>query len=281
MKINSTSLAITIMLLLGAVSLIVSIGYNSSVLAFIGLGLVFWGAILFYVRPEEYTKRVIMEAVLSPSLTALCQMIRELGYKGDPTYLPPKYFADPETTKIYISKYKRRKLPTPEQAHLYETWPLTRATLVMLITPPGIELSRLLEKSLGTSFVETDLKDLEQNLPKLFIENLEIAENLELQAESDVAQRKEDDSVSPNGMKREDAAMESTMVHAKITKPVYRITFKVAEESSQTADLIGDPICSAIAIAITKATGKPVRITDTKRSEDGSTLEANYKILEE
>jgi hypothetical protein len=41
------------------------------------------------------------------------------------------------------------------------------------------------------------------------------------------------------------------------------------------------PVCSAIAIAITKATGKPVRITDTKNSEDGNTIEASYEIIEE
>jgi hypothetical protein len=43
-RINSTGLAIATMLLPGTISLIASIGYNSSILAFIGLGLVFWGA---------------------------------------------------------------------------------------------------------------------------------------------------------------------------------------------------------------------------------------------
>ena len=262
------------MLLLGTISLIASISYNSSILAFIGLGLVFWGAVLLYIRPEEYTKKVLLEAALSPSLATLNQMIRELGYRGDTTYLPPKYFANPETTKIYISKYKDTSLPTPEQVQKYENQPIARTTQGMLLTPPGIQLSKLLEKSLGTSFIKIDLKNLQQNLPKLFIENLEIAENLELQAENDVTQRKEDYPASPTQMK-------STTVHAKITKPIYGDIFKEAEEPSQITVSIGCPICSAIAIAITKATGKPVRIVDTKRSEDGNTIEASYEIIEE
>lgn len=260
-RINSTGLAIVTMLLLGTISLIASIGYNSSVLAFIGLGLVFWGAVLLYIRPEEYTKKVLLEAALSPSLTTLNQMIRELGYKGDATYLPPKYFANPETTKVYISKHKHRSLPTPEQTQKYENQPIARTTQGMLLTPPGIQLSKLLEKSLGTTFIRTDLKNLQQNLPRLFIENLEIAENLEIRAEDDMTK--------------------STTIHAKITKPFYADTFKEAEEPSQLTGSIGGPICSAIAIAITKATGKPVRITDTKSSEDGNTIEASYEIIEE
>jgi hypothetical protein len=281
MTLNSTSLAIVTMLLLGVISLIASIGYNSSILAFIGLGSVFWGAILLYIRPEEYAKKVLLEAGLSPSLTTLYQMIQELGYKGDTTYLPPKYFTNPETTKVYISKYKRRRLPTPEQTQLYENQPLARTTLGILITPPGIELSKLLEKSLGTSFTKTDLKNLQQNLLKLFIENLEIAENLELQAENDRTQRKEDYPSSPTRMERARARRKSTTVHAKITKPIYGTIFNEAEEPSQITSSIGCPVCSAIAIAITKATGKPVRIIDTKSSQDGSILEASYKILEE
>ena len=273
-RIKPTTLATVTMLLLGTISLIAAISYDSLILAFIGLGLAFWGAILLYIRPEEYTRKALLEAALSPSLTTLNQMIQELGYKGDTTYLPPKYFKNPETTKLYISKYKNGTLPTPEQTQLYEDQHITRTTQGMLLTPPGIQLAELLEKSLGKSFTRTDLKNLQQNLPKLFMENLEIAENLELQAENDTTQNKEDHQASP-------AQTKNTTIHAKITRPIYGTTLKEAEEPSQTAAPIGCPVCSAIAIAITKATGKPVRITETKSSEDINTVEASYEIIEE
>jgi hypothetical protein len=249
-----------IMLTMGTIALVVSAISMSTILAFIGLGLVFWGAILLYIRPEEYTKRGFLEAALSPSLTTLNQMIQVFSYEGDVTYLPPKYFADPETTKIYISKHKNTSLPTPEQTKKYENQPVARTTQGMLLTPPGVQLSRLLEKSLGTTFIRIDLKDLQQSLPRLFIESLEIAENLEIRAEDDITK--------------------STIIHAKITKPFYADTFKEAEEPSRLIGSIGDPICSAIAIAITKATSKPVRIKDNKRSEDGNIIEASYEIIE-
>jgi hypothetical protein len=65
-----------------------------------------------------------------------------------------------------------------------------------------------------------------------------------------------------------------------MTKPIYETVFKEAEEYSQITSFIGCPLCSAIAIAIAKSTGKPVRITDIKSFDDSNTLEASYKILE-
>jgi hypothetical protein len=262
------------MLLLGTISLITSIGCNSSILAFIGLGLVFWGAILLYVKPEEYARKTLVEALLSPSLTTLNQMIQDLGYKGDATYLPPKYFANPENTKIYISQYKHTNLPTPEQIQNYENQTMARTTQGLLITPTGIQLSKLLEESLGTSFIKTDLKSLKEKLPKLFIEDLEIAENLEVQEENDPTERKEYKTASGTQMK-------NTTIRAKITKPIIGNLSTVPEVPSELVSSIVSPICSVIAIALTKASGKPVQITDIKSSEDDNTLEATFEVIED
>jgi len=271
-RINLVSSASVTMLLLGTISLVASIGYNSSTLAFIGLGLVFWGAVLLYIKPEEYARKTLLEPALLPSLTTLNQMILELGYKGDATYLPPKYFTDPETTRIYVSKYKYTSLPTPEQIQPYENQPVAQTAQGLLLTPPGFELSKLMEKSLGKSFIKTDLESLQQNLPKIFIEDLEIAENLELQ--TDTFNTKE-------GATAYVTQVRNTTVHATITKPFIRNKLEEAEQTSQITSSILSPICSAIAIAITKATGKPVRITDTMSSEDGNVMEASFEILEE
>jgi hypothetical protein len=273
-KFGLTPIGITVLalLLLGAVSLTVSIGYDSSILAFIGLGLIFWGAILLYIKPEQNVSKTLLEATLSPSLTTLNQMIQDLGYKGDTTYLPPKYFANPDTTKIYISKYKNTSLPTPELIQPYENQPVTRTTQGLLITPPGIQLSKLMEKSLGTTFIKTDLKDLEQKLPKIVIEDLEIAENIEIQEENNPTNGKEDPAVSSTETK-------NILINTKITKPIYKDVFK-DDDSSQIAGTIGSPVCSAIAVALTRATGKPVRITNTRSSEDGNTIEVTYMIIE-
>ena len=272
-KLRPVASAIAAMLLIGTISLILSLGYDSSTLAFIGLGLIFWGTILFYIKPEQHAKEVFQEAALSLSLITLNQMIRELGYKGDATYLPPKYFTNPETTKIWISRFNQTSLPTPDLIQSYENRPVIRTAQGLLITPPVDQLSKLMEKSLGTTFIKTDFKNLQQKLPRLFIEDLEIAENLEIQEENNPTNTKENPA--------SDTEMKNTIIHAKITKPIYRDTFRSAEDPSQTASPISDPLCSAIAIALTKATGKPVRITNTKSTEKVDTIEATYTIIED
>lgn len=271
-RISLIHAAITAMLTLGATAILTSIAYTSSVLAFIGLGLIFWGAILLYIKPEEYTKKVLLEAALSPSLTTLNEMIQEFAYKGDATYLPPKYFTHPGTTKIYVPKRKDASLPTPEEIQKYENQPVARTTQGLLLTPPGTQMARLLEKSLGTSFIVMNLENLQRKLPKHFIENLEIAENLEIQVENNKTGKKTDGTTSPLPMKN--------TIHAKITKPIYGNKFNETRDPQQSNVLIGCPISSAVAIAITKAAGKPVRITDLKNSEDGNILEASYEIIE-
>jgi amino acid permease len=47
------------LIILGALSLAISITYESQTLAFIGLGLLFWGAILLFIQPEKYIKKVL------------------------------------------------------------------------------------------------------------------------------------------------------------------------------------------------------------------------------
>ncbi|MCJ7424827.1 hypothetical protein MUP01_11265 [Candidatus Bathyarchaeota archaeon] len=273
-KNSLAGFAIVAMLVLGTISLVVSISYDSSILALVGLGLCFWGVLLLYITPEEFTRKILQEVSLSPALTTLNLMIQELRYKGNPTYLPPKYFTSPETTKVYVSKRKGANLPTPEQIQEYKDQPVARTKQGMLFTPPGIQLSKLLERSLGKSFIRTNLKGLQQNLPRLFIENLEIAENLEMQVEDDLTRRKEDHHTSQTPTK-------NTIIHVRIAKPFCADISQEAEIPLSSVALVGDPISSAIAIALTKATSKPIRIMDTKNSEDGNVLEATYETIEE
>ena len=125
------------LLCVGAAALITSIVYVSSLLAFIGLGLVFWGAILLYIQPEEYIKKVLLDATVLSSLATLNQVILELDYRGKATYLPPKYFEDPEANKLYISKREDSKLPSLEEILKQESQFFIRSPHGLLLTAPG------------------------------------------------------------------------------------------------------------------------------------------------
>ena len=255
-KIDLTKLVCYLLTSAGVTALAFSINYNSSILAFIGLGLIFWGVILFYIRTENYIKETLLDKTTLPSLTNLNQIIRELGYKGKGVYLPPKYFKGFESSKVYISASGDIKLPPPEKTQDEEDKMFIKNPNGALITPPGIELKRLFEKTLGTSLTRVDLQYLEQNIPKLLVEDLEIAQEAEIETRND-------------------------KVFVKIKNSVYQSICKEAQKLSNIYRSLGCPLCSAIACALAEATGKSVVIEKEQTSEDDKTIEIEYRLLEE
>lgn len=257
----------------GAAVLIASVIYVSQILAFIGLSLVFWGALLLYIQPEEYTKKALLDATALTSLATLNQIMQELNYKGKAIYLPPKYLKDPEANKIYIPKQKDGKPPTPELILKHQSQFFIKNPQGILLTPPGAQLTKLFEKTLETSFTKTDLQYLQENMPKLFVEDLEIAEDIEIETKNRKAAKEITDPVSLIGTARD-------TIHVKITNSILQGIWKEDRKLSYICGTIGCPICSAIACALTKATGKPITIERIQPSEDGKIIEADYRVLE-
>ncbi|MDH5266431.1 MAG: hypothetical protein OEW62_01990 [Candidatus Bathyarchaeota archaeon] len=259
-----------ILLVFGTLSLILSIFYEHVILAFIGLGLTFWGALLLFIRPGKYVKEKLLNTTTLPTLADINQILAELEYQGKPTYLPPKYFTNPETCQIYIPKDKNTTLPTPQETKKHENKIFLKNPEAALIIPPGLSLSKLFEKTTGKSFTKTDIEHLQQNLPKIFIEDLEIAENIEIQTKPSKTAKKLTDAVAL-------IHLQTGTIHAKITNSVYTDTCKETETLPHIHAAIGCPICSAIAIAITKATRKPVTIE--KEQTNGRNIDTEYRII--
>ncbi|MGB9959784.1 MAG: hypothetical protein ACPLKQ_04615 [Candidatus Bathyarchaeales archaeon] len=259
MRKNNLNFAKTsgfITLALGAASLIASILYNSQILAFIGLGLTFWGVILTYIQTEEYVKGSLLPATCLSALETLNKIMEELGYKEKAIYLPPKYLADPEANKAYIPKNRESPMPTPEQTQGKENRVFLQNPQSIILTPPGSELTKLFEKTLETSFTKLDLQNLQLNLPKLLIEDLEIAQNL-------------------------DVTVENNKVTVTVENSAYQSLTKEAAKLSKLYESLGCPLSSAIACAIAKATGKPVTIEKQQIIDENKALKIEYLLIEE
>lgn len=238
----------------GITALALAVIYESSILGFTGLGLVFWGAILLYIRPEKYVKQILLGNSTMSALEGLDEMLVELGYRGKAVYLPPKYLRDFESSRVYIGAGERFELPPPEDMHVLEERRLSKNPAGILLTPPGAELTRLFEETLGTSFSRVDSKYLEQKLPNLLIEELETAQGVEIETNED-------------------------LIHVRIQNMIYKDMCLETAQLSNTS--LGCPLCSAIACAIAKATGKPVIIEKEKRSPDGGSTDIEYRLLQE
>lgn len=256
-----------ILISIGASILIFSLILDSQTLAFIGLSSLFWGALLFYIQPEEYTKQVLLDSITPPSLETLGQMIEELDYKGKAIYLPPQYLKDPGKNKAYLPKRQNEQLPEPELFLNQQNTLFIKNPKGLLLTPPGAELTRLFEKRLGKSFLQMDLKAFKQNLSRLFVDDLEIAENLDIQIES---------SKHFNGK----MGKKYGTFNIKISNLTFRDLVKGNIKLTKLYDTIGSPICSAIACALTKITGRPLIIATIQSSKNGKIIEYTYKIEE-
>jgi len=239
----------------GFIALALSINYASSILAFIGLGLVFWGGLLFYIRPERYVKGTLLDKMSVPPLVSLNEIITELGYKSKGVYLPPKYFADFESVKVYFSTEDNSKLPTPKEIQKNENRTFLRNQGGMLITAPGYELAKLFEKTLGTDFTRTNLQYLEKSIPRLLVD-LEIVQKAEIH------------STGNN-------------INVRIEGSMTRSVCEEIRKLSNVCGSLGCPLCSSIALALTKAAGKPLIIDKDVTSEDGRTIEITYHLLDE
>jgi hypothetical protein len=249
----------------GAASLGISIIIVSQTLALIGLGLIFWGAILLYIQPEEYAKKVLLDAAMPVSFETLYQIINELGYRGKSIYLPPKYLRDPGTNKVYLPKRPEEMLPDPNLILKHENQIFLNNPEAILFTPPGAQLTGLFEKRLGISFTQADPQYLKQNLPKLLIEDLEIAEDLEIE-------------IKPSEFSTGKIGTNYGTAHVRITNSIFKNMLKENAKLSQICGTIGTPISNAIACALTKVTGRPLIIGDIRSYEDGNVIEVTYKI---
>jgi len=242
------------LLICGIFALACSVIFTSSILAFIGLSLTFWGVLLLYLTQEKYVKFRLLDSTVIPSLEALAKIIKELDCKGKAVYLPPKYLKDFKSGMLYIPKKQEVRIPTVGEVSEEKTF--SKNPNGLCIAPSGLTLTNLFERELGTDFVRVDLQYLQNNLPKILVENLEIAQDLEIN-------------------------LEGSLVQLKLTESIYKDLCKKTRTFPNICNSLGCPLSSSIACALSRTTGKPIIIEKTECSEDGKTINVQYRILEE
>lgn len=240
-----------VLLLFGLASLITSAYYASYVLAFIGLGLVFWGTLFLYIR---FTKYVKLDLLTAASISSLYNIERILALtqtdvKG--IYLPPKNLQDYTSSLVFIPTKPNQPLPKSVQTSLLELQ--SKNPVGLVLTPPGLALSKLFEKELKRSFTETSLQELQSRLPELF-EELQITKNLTLETNDD-------------------------RITVKISNHIFKDLAKETERLPRTLQAVGSPLSSALACVFAKATGKPVTIEKEETTPKGTTT-IQYSTLE-
>lgn len=165
-------------------------------------------------------------------------------------YLPPNFIGDFESSIVFIPLQPGQPLPKPEDVREEN---MSSNRNFILITPPGLGVSKLFEKELNVSFTKTGLDFVRRNLPAVLVDNMELAQSANLQIQNDI--------VTLELMENE----------------LYEIC-QETENLPRTHDQIGCLLSSAVACVLAKASGKVVTIQKDESSKDGKTTKIEYKL---
>jgi hypothetical protein len=251
-----TRLAGYVVTFVGVAVLVGSMVFSSSVWAIIGLVLVFWGVMFFFLKPTSFVKADLLDSASYSLLENVHRLVSEFGLKGKGVYLPPRYLKDLSSGLVYVSAKDEVYTPTLNEVEEAEDRIFLKNPNGVCLVPSGVALVNLFEKELGTSFGRVDLDYLERNLPKVIIEDLEIAKDLEL-------------------------SVEDRRVHVRMKDPIYKDLCDEERRLSRVCGVFGCPLCSSIACALARASGKSIVIDGNEFSQDGKVMDIYYRILEQ
>ncbi|MBS7646641.1 hypothetical protein KEJ24_02215 [Candidatus Bathyarchaeota archaeon] len=242
----------------GVLCLVGAILKDSNVLAFIGLGLTFWGALFFFVRPLRYVQSSLIDSTALPAYKTIDRIVADLKYKGKSYYIPPypKEVYLPEHLKglkdhvVFISS-DAGGVPSIEE--LAKSKFLLANPNGVCVAPPGLGILEQIEKELRKDTAKLQLAELCETIPIIIVENLQLAKEAEMK-------------------------IEDNSVNLKISDSVYKSLY--IDENLKSVYLLGCPIASAVACALAKASGKAVTIQKVNASIDGQTVEIRYRMVE-
>jgi hypothetical protein len=232
----------------GGLSLIISVVFTSTVLAFIGLGLTFWGALLLFIRPRHYVRTDLMDSTALSSLKTIDRVITGLGYNEKGIYIP---VSNPEKTIVFVPSQPLKQIPTAEQV---ENQTFVKNPEGITIVPPGMALANLFEKELGVKFSEWSLEKMTERLPKLLIEDLEMVQDCTIKTEGD-------------------------RVSFRFVESVFSEFCGELKGTTKVCGSLGCPMCSAMACMLAQVTHRPVKFDEDKYSIGGGTVESSYLLL--
>jgi hypothetical protein len=256
---NSTIRISIIFIVPGILSLILSIVTESQVLAFIGLGLTFWGALFYLVRPIAYVRGSLLSTTATTLYQITDRIIKDFNIKGKGIYVPPypkevylpQHLKGLKETIIFLSQDANQTAPSIEEMATGKF--VTKNPKGIILIPPGSSFLDQIEKLLRTDITKMNLEDLCTTLPQLILENFQLAKEIEMKTEN-------------------------TQIHLKTTDSLYKNLYR--QENLKSLQLLGDPLTSAVACTIARATGKQVTIQNINVSPDIQTIETTFQLAE-
>jgi hypothetical protein len=248
-------------LISGILTLVFSVYSVSQILALIGLGLTFWGALFIFLKPVKLVEGSLLYNTAISAYLTTDRIVDDFNYKGKGYYLPPypkdvylpEYLKGLKASVVFISAKNSSEMPSIEEVAKGKF--LSKSKDGVLVTPPGLGILTQIEEQLKVDFTKIKLNELCEVLPKLIANDLNLAKELEMKLSGDQVQLKMFDSLYKN---------------------LYSL-----RSNLKSVGYIGCPISSAVACALAKNSGRTVTIQKHQTSPDGSIIEVWYNIVKE
>jgi hypothetical protein len=154
----------------------------SSFLAILGVAITFWGAILLYIAPTKQVPLTLLNATATANTINIERILSEHNTTQKAVYLPPNRLVNIESSLLFIPEKPNQPLPKREDTTDQKLTAKNQKGI--FLTPPGFALSQFFERELGVSFTKTDLKYLQGKMSRFLVENIGLAENVEIQTQN-------------------------------------------------------------------------------------------------
>jgi hypothetical protein len=241
--------AAAVFLFTGALLLGYSLLSGLQVAAFIGLGLVFWGALFIFAKNGKYVESSLVNATAQSAYSTTDRMINDLKLNGQAYYLPayphdvsvPQYLSKLREPVVFISESMDGK---PSIEELTAGKFLCEKSRGVFIASPGSGLMTQMEKKLRRDFSTLDIEDLAAVLSKSLTEQFNLAKSVEI-------------TVSDGAVNLKAAGI--------LYEDLYR-----ANPPFKSLSVLGCPVVSAVASTLAKYSGKIVIIKENLLSPNTS-----------
>lgn len=102
------------MLIIGILLVVASAFYSSSIVAILGLALVFWGFILLYVTPVKHVPLDWLNAAAQAHVANIERVLFDLKSTEKGIYLPPQNLQNIESSLIFVPAKPDTPCPRPK-----------------------------------------------------------------------------------------------------------------------------------------------------------------------
>jgi hypothetical protein len=242
---------------LGGISMIFAYFESSLILTFIGLGSLFWGAMMFYISPSRLVRADVVDALIPAMQNSFNAIINLMGYTGEVVFFHPRTLKGLTQGYVFIS---HNTVPKPK-IDVLNLLPNSSAdgTPSIHMDPKGTfliapsqRLVDLFEKEMRINFAAVNFGYLQETLPKLLIEDLELIDNISLIETDD--------------------AFTVTMSGGPFVKMC-----RQTSENKSNSNHIWCPICSTLALVFSKLKGMPISIEETLVN-DSDTISIKFAV---